>query len=119
MNIIKWLFAVVLLNYAWVVQAAPPLHSEEQMYHFRQEIQEVGKAMQQGDDVATFTKVQPLAQQGFAEAEYILGTLYHDGVGTAQDWDKARHWYQKAAKQTENEHIAALAKEALMELQSF
>ena len=37
------------------------------------------------------------AAQGDADAQYNLGVMYADGLGTAQDYLEARKWYRKAA----------------------
>ncbi|EPM4783081.1 tetratricopeptide repeat protein [Providencia stuartii] len=38
-------------------------------------------------------------EQGNATAQYRLGTMYQYGEGVIQDYQKARQWYEKAAKQ--------------------
>ena len=54
--------------------------------------------------------------QGYPEAQYILGTMYHDGEGVAPSAIKAAQWYRKAAAQTGNEAVSRLAQEALDDL---
>ena len=39
------------------------------------------------------------AEQGLAEAQFLLGACYYDGKGTAKDLNKAFFWYRKAAYQ--------------------
>jgi TPR repeat protein len=39
------------------------------------------------------------AEQGFAKAQYILGTLFEEGLGTTPDIAQAKIWYAKAAAQ--------------------
>ena len=39
------------------------------------------------------------AEQGDAEAQYILGRRYHDGEGVVKDYALAVWWYRKAAEQ--------------------
>ena len=39
------------------------------------------------------------AEQGYAEAQFILGNMYCKGQGVAQDYKKAVVWYTKAAEQ--------------------
>ncbi len=39
------------------------------------------------------------ADGGYSEAQYYLGAIYNLGEKVPQDMDKARHWYQKSAKQ--------------------
>ena len=45
------------------------------------------------------TKLERLAAQGDAEAQYILGARYDEGRGVPQDYAKAMEWYTKAAAQ--------------------
>eukprot|EP00613_Pedinella_sp_CCMP2098_P072156 CAMPEP_0171931710 /NCGR_PEP_ID=MMETSP0993-20121228/29683_1 /TAXON_ID=483369 /ORGANISM="non described non described, Strain CCMP2098" /LENGTH=59 /DNA_ID=CAMNT_0012571801 /DNA_START=69 /DNA_END=244 /DNA_ORIENTATION=- len=37
------------------------------------------------------------ADQGDANAQYILGILYKKGEGVTQDLEKAMHWFRKAS----------------------
>lgn len=37
--------------------------------------------------------------QGYADAQLNIGTLYENGNGCGQDYNKAFEWYQKAADQ--------------------
>lgn len=108
------LFAIMLLASAFA--KAAPQFTEEQVHHYRVSMQAANQDLQKGNGRAAFAKIKPLAEQGFPEAQYILGTLYHDGEGVAKDVAQARVWYQKAATQTSNHEIATLAKEALAEL---
>lgn len=41
----------------------------------------------------------PLAKQGNAEAQYVLGIMYRAGRGVTQDFNEARKWYLLAAEQ--------------------
>jgi len=42
---------------------------------------------------------QGLANQGDADAQYAMGTLYESGLGVQRDLGQARRWYQMAAVQ--------------------
>jgi TPR repeat protein len=48
---------------------------------------------------------QKTAENGNKHAQYNLGLIYENGVGTEKDLEKAFHWYQKAA---ENDHSIAM-----------
>ena len=51
-------------------------------------------------DFATALKLwRPLANQGNAEAQALLGWIYHDGQGVAPDYAEAMKWYRLAANQ--------------------
>ena len=42
---------------------------------------------------------RPLANEGNAEAQYILGMMYRAGRGVPRDNQEAKKWYQQAAEQ--------------------
>jgi|GEM_PF-4982093 len=46
-----------------------------------------------------FAERLKLAEQGNAEAQYSLGTVYYKGAGVPQDYKEAMKWYLKAAEQ--------------------
>ncbi len=51
-------------------------------------------------DYAAALKVwEPLALQGFAQAQILLGTMYAKGQGVPQDYKTAIKWYKLAAEQ--------------------
>lgn len=39
------------------------------------------------------------AEQGHANAQYMLGLMYDNGYGVMPDYEEARKWYRKAAEQ--------------------
>jgi Sel1 repeat len=52
------------------------------------------------DDYQTALKLlQPLADQGNAEAQYDVGTMYKMGWGVKQDYTETAKWFRKAADQ--------------------
>ena len=52
------------------------------------------------DDVAAaVSELKPLAEQGNAEAQFNLGSLYYQGRGVSQDYKEAVKWLRKAAEQ--------------------
>ncbi|WP_276904408.1 tetratricopeptide repeat protein, partial [Frischella perrara] len=52
-----------------------------------------------GNYEKAFTPCKEEAEQGNADAQYILAYMYEEGVGTKQDKQKAFYWYTKAAEQ--------------------
>ena len=61
---------------------------------------EDGTAAYGKKDYATARRlVIPLAKQGKAEAQYILGMMYGNGYGVPQDYAEAVKWYRLAADQ--------------------
>lgn len=49
------------------------------------------------DDAATFNAMLALANKGDAEAQYHVGMMYNNGIGTQQDPQQAFGWFQKSA----------------------
>jgi uncharacterized protein len=49
------------------------------------------------DDTATFNAMMALAQKGDAEAQYHVGMMYNNGIGTAQNTKEAFGWFEKSA----------------------
>ena len=52
-----------------------------------------------GNHAKAFEWTTKAANQGFADAQFGLGVLYHNGHGVRQDYQKAVEWYTKAANQ--------------------
>jgi uncharacterized protein len=49
------------------------------------------------DDAETFTAMRAFANTGDAEAQYHVGMMYNNGIGTAQDPKQAFGWFEKSA----------------------
>lgn len=49
-------------------------------------------------DEDTFKAMLVLANKGDAEAQYHVGMMYNNGIGTAQDTKQAFAWFQKATE---------------------
>ncbi len=47
-------------------------------------------------DADTFNAMVALANKGNAEAQYHVGMMYNNGIGTQQDTKQAFEWFQKA-----------------------
>ena len=67
--------------------------------HGETQIKDGFKAYFDRDYSAAFKLLQPLAQNGHAEAQFYLGNMYAHGNGLEEDLPEAIHWYQKAADQ--------------------
>ncbi len=48
---------------------------------------------------AALRELRPLADQGDAESQYMLGEMYGNGQGLPKDFSEAVKWYRKAAEQ--------------------
>ena len=64
-----------------------------------QQFQQGFEASTRGDDQTAFKLWLPLAEQGYAEAQFNVGMMYYKGRGVKQDKVKAVKWYRKAAEQ--------------------
>jgi TPR repeat protein len=49
------------------------------------------------DDADTFNAMVTLANKGNAEAQYHVGMMYNNGIGTERDLRQAYEWFQKSA----------------------
>jgi TPR repeat protein len=56
-------------------------------------------AYNRGDYVPAFRLFRPLAEQGNAKAQKVLGIMFHKGEGVPKNPVRARMWYSLAAKQ--------------------
>ena len=64
----------------------------------------------------------PLAAQGNAEAQNMVGYMYRWGQGVAQDFETARYWYRLAADQghqSAQNNLGLLYRYGLLETESF
>jgi TPR repeat protein len=57
------------------------------------------KVFKSGDYIESIKLLMPLAEQGSAEAQCILGNIYQMGLGVNIDGPKAIKWYQQSAQQ--------------------
>lgn len=57
------------------------------------------EAAQVGDFKAAFRNLYPIANQGNADAQFVLGAMYENGNGVAQNDAEAVRWYRVAAEQ--------------------
>ena len=62
-------------------------------------MKEVHEAILVGSYATALKEIMPLAEQGVAEALFILGGIYYKGRGVTQDYQQAIKWYTKAAEQ--------------------
>jgi len=61
-------------------------------------------AHHRGDYETALKEWHPLAEQGYASAQYNLGLMYGNGQGVPQDYKEAVKWWRLAADQ---DHAAA------------
>ena len=56
-------------------------------------------AYKRKDYKTSYNLILPLAEKGFAKAQYNLGVMYGNGKGVAKDYSKAIKWWNDAASQ--------------------
>lgn len=56
-------------------------------------------AQQRGDYETELRVLRERATQGDASAQFLLGTMYADGLGVSRNDAQAVHWYRRAAGQ--------------------
>ena len=56
-------------------------------------------AYEKGDYKTAVAEWRPIAEQGYAGAQFNLGAMYGRGQGVPQDYKEAMKWYRKAAEQ--------------------
>lgn len=57
------------------------------------------EAYRRGDYATVVKEWRPIAEQGFAEAQFTLGVIYDEGKGVPRNHEEALKWYRKAADQ--------------------
>jgi len=62
-------------------------------------VEDASAAYERGDYATAYRLIKPLAEKGYAKAQYNLGVMYHKGEGITQDYAEALKWYRKAAEQ--------------------
>lgn len=62
-------------------------------------LSDAGRAYFEGAYTKAAVLYRPLAGQGHAEAQLILGSMYDIGLGVPQDYLEAARWYRLAAEQ--------------------
>ena len=56
-------------------------------------------AYKRGDYKLAIQELTPLAEQDHGDVQYLLGRMYHTGLGVPQDYAEATLWYRRAAEQ--------------------
>ena len=94
MSRLKWetrvLMHRILLILALIVSVTSIAHAN---------IDEAYSTLEKGNYTQAFGMFKHYAEQGDAEAQYVLGMLYYDGKGVNQDFQLSAKWIRKAAEQ--------------------
>ncbi len=62
-------------------------------------LEDVNAALQRGDYATAYTLARPLAEQGLAVAQLVLGVMVGGGHGAPQNDEEAANWLRRAADQ--------------------
>ena len=57
------------------------------------------EAARKGDYPTALMEFSPLAEDGDAHAQFMLGEMYANGQGLSRDYKKAEEWLRKSAEQ--------------------
>jgi len=71
----------------------------ENLRRMEEEVEAIDGEVVKKDCNEAFKSYRKSAEQGNAEAQLILGNMYHDGIGTEQNSSEALVWYMKSAEQ--------------------
>ena len=63
----------------------------------RADLKDGKRAYEEGDYVTALKELRPLAEQGNADAQALLGLMYQLGRGIPSDFVQAEKWYKAAA----------------------
>lgn len=80
---------------AATTQTSPRAHSESVL---QQMLEHAYVAYASGDYVTAYERLNNLAVQDIADAQYLLATLYDDGRGVEPSGAMAAYWYRRAAR---------------------
>jgi TPR repeat protein len=70
------------------------------MAHADNAVLEQGRqAYSRGEFAAAIELWRPLAEQGNAEAQFAMGTVFYTGSGVAPDYAESSYWYHRSAEQ--------------------
>jgi TPR repeat protein len=81
-------FLIVLILFSSTVNATDETALDKATVH-----------MKTGDFAKAYCLVQPLAEEGNAHAQYLLGWMYHNGYGLRINDEQTLAWWNKAAEQ--------------------
>ena len=84
---LKHVLAAIVLSSSFAAQAAVD------------QAEDASAAYDRGDYATAHRLLHPLAEQGDANAQLILGGMYYDGLGVPQDYAEAVRWYRLVADQ--------------------
>ena len=94
LKLFKRFFTTLLLSILISVFPNPSAADREEKW-----FKDARNAFQQEQYKTGIEIVKPHAEQGDADAQFILGVIYAQGRGVPQDYDEGIKWVRKAADQ--------------------
>jgi len=85
----RFIVLVCMAAIFWNIAGCAPANYQKGIKHYKPD-----------DAAAAVRELKPLAEQGDAEAQFNLGSLYYQGWGVPQDYREAARWLRKAAEQS-------------------
>jgi TPR repeat protein len=86
----RFIFLVFMAVIFWNIAGCAPANYQKGMKQYKPD-----------DALTAVRELKPLAEQGDAEAQFNLGSLYYQGWGVPQDYREAVKWLRKAAEQNQ------------------
>ena len=103
-------FAAIFLTMTFFLFSALTVGAQPQPADkVEQKLNEAWTAYNIGQYQKVLQLVQPLASDGNARAQIILGRCYENGLGVPQDMEMAAKWFRLAAEQNNSEAQVLLA----------
>lgn len=104
------LCALAFVVFAIVATGTAPAasQSDEFVPPWSAEVDAALAFFESGDTEAAIERLEPLAEAGDVDAQYILGSIHARGIGVAEDRCRALPWFQRAAAQDDSRAIAWL-----------
>jgi TPR repeat protein len=84
----RFLMMAFMAAMVWGLAGCAPANYNKGLKHYKPD-----------DVAAALRELKPLAEQGDADAQFNLGSLYYQGRGVSQDHSEALRWIRKAAEQ--------------------
>ena len=95
----KYYFILIILTPLLLTQSLAADSDTDSDAYERGDFDPDSDAYVRGDDDAALREWLPLAEQGHAQAQYLIGVMYDNGRGVSQDYRTAVKWYRLAAEQ--------------------
>ena len=110
MIVARPLWALAFVVFAIVATGTAPAasQSDEFVPPWSAEVDAALAFFENGDTEAAIERLEPLAEAGDVDAQYILGSIHARGFGVAEDLCRALSWFQRAAAQDDSRAIARL-----------